>query len=155
MQDIFVPLLAGLVATSVMTLLLMMPHWFGLPRVDLIRAVGSFVTKNRETAFWPGMALNFFVGIVFGYVYYWAFRFTGIPLTPLFGAVAGAVHGAMAMLFAVVGILEHHPDKRYQQRGPMTAFAQLLGHIVYGIIVGVICYQLSPNHVSEIQHVIQ
>ena len=59
------------------------------------------------------------------------------------------------MLFAVVAILEHHPDKRYQQRGPMTAFAQLLGHIIYGIIVGIICYNLAPNHVNEIQHVIQ
>ena len=155
MQGIFVPLLAGLLGTAVMTLLLMLPHWMGLPRVDLIRAVGSYVTKNRETAFGPGMAINFVVGILFGYAYYWGYRFTGVPLTPLFGMAGGVVHGALVMLFAVVAILEHHPDKRYQQRGPMTAFAQLLGHIVYGLVVGTVCWNLAPNHLSDIQHLTQ
>ena len=155
MQAIFVPLLAGFLGTAIMTLLLMTPHWLGLPRVDLIRAVGSYITGSRETAFWPGMGLNFIIGILCGYAYYWAFRFTGIPLTPLFGALAGVAHGVLAMLTAVIAILEHHPDKRYQQRGPMTAFSQLLGHIVYGAVVGLVCWQLAPNYVSEIQHVIQ
>ena len=155
MKATFVPFFAGLLGTAVMTLLLMMPHWLGFPRVDLIRAVGSYVTSNRETAFWPGMALNFLIGIICGYLYYWAFRFTGIPLTPLFGALAGVAHGVLAMLTAVIAILEHHPDKRYQQRGPMTAFAQLLGHIVYGVVVGAVCWQFAPNLASEIQHVIQ
>ena len=139
MQATFVPLLAGLLGTAAMTLLLLLPHWLGAPRLDLISAVGSYVT----------------IGAFFGYVYYWAARFTGIPLTPLFGMAAGVVHGALVMLFTVVAILEHHPDKRYQQRGPMTAFAQLLGHIIYGLVVGIVCNTLAPNNIGSIQHVIQ
>ena len=155
MQATFVPLLAGLLGTAAMTLLLLLPHWLGAPRLDLISAVGSYVTKNHETAFRPGMAVNFVIGAFFGYVYYWAARFTGIPLTPLFGMAAGVVHGALVMLFTVVAILEHHPDKRYQQRGPMTAFAQLLGHIIYGLVVGIVCNTLAPNNIGDIQHIVQ
>ena len=64
------------------------------------------------------------IGIGFGYVYYWGYRFTGVPLTPLFGLSGGAVHGVLVMLFVSIAVLEHHPDKRYQRRGSgsVTAF---------------------------------
>ena len=132
MQGILVPLLAGLLGTAAMSFLLLSPAWLGLPRVDLVRAMGSYITGNRETAFTPGIVLHFLVGILFGYVYYWGYRFALVPLTPLSGLAGGAVHGTLIMLFVSIAVLEHHPDKRYQRRGPMTGFAQLLGHIVYG-----------------------
>ena len=154
MQGILVPLLAGLLGTTAMSLLLQLPNWLGLPRVDLVRAMGSYVTGNRETAFMPGMAINFLIGIVFGYIYYWAFRFTTIPLTPLHGLFAGAVHGTLIMLVVSIAVLEHHPDKRYQRRGPMTGFAQLVGHLAYGLVVGLVCWRLAPNGFDS-THLIQ
>ena len=48
------------------------------------------------------------------------------------------------MLFVSIAVLEHHPDKRYQRRGPLTGFAQLLGHILYGLVVGTVCHTLAP-----------
>ena len=144
MQPIFVPFLAGLLGTAAMALLLHVPYWLGLPRVDLMRAMGSYITGDRERAYGPGMVIHFVVGIIFGYVYYWGYRFTHVPLTPLFGMAGGAVHGIIVMLFVSIAVLEHHPDKRYQRRGPLTGFAQLLAHIVYGLIVGTVCHTLAP-----------
>ncbi len=144
MQPIFVPFLAGLLGTVAMTLLLQIPVWLGMPRLDLTRAMGSYITGDREKAFIPGTAINFIIGIVFGYVYYWAFRFTQIPMTPLTGLFAGAVHGTLVMVVVSIAVLEHHPDQRYQRRGPMTGFAQLIGHILYGLVVGIVCGNLAP-----------
>ena len=143
-QLIFVPLLAGLLGTVAMALLLQIPAWLGMPRIDLMRAMGSYITGDRERAFMPGLIIHFAVGIVFGYIYYWAFRFTQIPLTPLHGLFAGAVHGTLVMLVVSIAILEHHPNQRYQRRGPLTGFAQLIGHVLYGLVVGVVCWQLAP-----------
>ena len=153
MQPIFVPFLAGLLGTAAMMLLLEIPVWLGMPRLDITRAMGSYLTGNRENAYVPGTAINFVIGISFGYIYYWAFRFTQIPLTPLHGMFAGAVHGALVMVVVSIAILEHHPNPRYQQRGPLTGFAQLIAHILYGLIVGVVCWKLAPY--TFVQHLTQ
>ncbi len=154
MQPIFVPFLAGLLGTATMALVLHIPVLLGLPRVDLVRAMGSYVTGDRESAYAPGIVINFVIGIFFGYAYYWGYRFTHVPLTPLFGMAGGTVHGIIVMLFVAIAVLEHHPDKRYQRRGPLTGFAQLLGHIVYGLVVGTVCYYLAPNGL-DFQHYTQ
>ncbi len=154
MQAIFVPFLAGLLGTAAMAIFLHIPHWLGMPRVDLVRAMGTYITGDRERAYGPGMAIHFAVGIVFGYIYYWGYRFTHVPLTPLYGLAGGAVHGILVMLFVAIAVLEHHPDKRYQRRGPLTGFAQLLGHIVYGLVVGTVCWYLAPSGM-DFQHYVQ
>ena len=145
MQGILVPVFAGVLGTAAMSFLLLLPAWLGLPRVDLVRAMGSYITGDRERAFAPGIVIHFLAGIFFGFVYYWGFRFTLVPLTPLHGMFAGAVHGTLIMLFDSIAVLEHHPNKRYQRRGPMTGFAQLLGHVIYGLVVGIVCWKLAPN----------
>lgn len=48
----------------------------------------------------------------------------------------GALHGVVIMLLVSIVIMEHHPIAHYHDRGPMTGFAQLLAHIIYGLIVG-------------------
>ncbi len=144
MQSLFVPFLAGVLGAAAMSFLLLLPAWLGFPRVDLVRAMGSYITGDRERAFTPGLIIHFLVGIFFGYVYYWGFRFTLVPLTALHGLFAGTVHGTLIMLFVAIAILEHHPNQRYQRRGPMTGFAQLLGHLVYGLVVGAVCQHLAP-----------
>ena len=57
------------------------------------------------------------------------------------------------MLVVSIAILEHHPNQRYQRRGPMTGFAQLIGHILYGLVVGIVCWNLAPY--TFIQHLTQ
>jgi hypothetical protein len=144
-MNLLAPLLGGLLGTAAMSLLLLLPARLGIARVDVIRAVGAFITGDRQHAFKPGIYIHFALGVFFAYVYYFGFRFTHIPLTPLGGLFAGAVHGVLVMLVVAIAVLEHHPMKRYQRRGPMTGFSQVVGHCVYGLIVGTVCWYLAPN----------
>lgn len=141
-----VPALAGLLGTLAMSLFLWIPEKLGFARLDIIRAVGSYVTKKRETAFLPGLALHLVAGVIFAYIYYGIFLFIrGIPINALTGLFAGLVHGVVVMLYVVITVLEHHPDEHYQRRGPMTGLMQLFGHGVFGLVFGLVCQHI-PIH---------
>lgn len=137
------PLLAGLAGTLAMTLFLQIPTWIGLGNIDVIRAVGALITRKREGAFFPGLIIHFTAGIFFAYVYVFILSFSHIPINPLSGLFLGSVHGAIIMLIVSIMILEHHPIAAYHYRGPMTGFAQLLAHMLYGLIVGTVVQLLS------------
>ena len=145
MSSYIAPLLAGLLATLVMSIFTLIPARLGMERVDIVRAAGAFITKDRETAFGPGMVLHFIAGIVFAYLYYAIFAIIkGIPLNWVSGSFAGLVHGVLVMLFVAIAVLEHHPVKRYQRRGPMTGFLQVIAHGIYGLVVGAVIHVLAP-----------
>ena len=147
MLPTLVPLLAGLLGTLIMALLQLLPAKLGWTRVDIIRAAGTYLTRDSETAFLPGMVMHFAVGIIFAYLYYFAFAFVGggLPLNALTGMLAGTIHGVIVMLFVTVAVLEHHPVTQYHSRSPMTAFSQILAHAVYWLVVGSVCYVLAPE----------
>lgn len=138
------PLIAGVLGTLAMSALLLLPAQLGLTRVDVIRAAGAYVTKDRETAFMPGMALHLGAGIFFAYCYAFAFAFVGAPLNAATGMFAGVVHGIVVMMIVVIAVLEHHPLERYHSRSPMTGLSQVLGHAIYGLVVGAVCHALAP-----------
>lgn len=139
MNHFLTPLLGGVLGTLVMTLIQLVPPSLGYGRVDVVRALGSFVTHDRETALTPGLVMHYGMGILFAYFYLFAFRATHIPLNFLSGAFAGMIHGVTVMLAVAVVVLEHHPLARYHQRGAATGVAQVIGHIAYGATVGLVC----------------
>lgn len=133
---ILTTVLGGICGTLAMTVFLFVPAWAGWGRVDVVRAVGAFVTHDREHALMPGMALHLCFGIFFAALYQFCFQFMGAPLNALTGAYAGFVHGVLVMLLVTVVVLEHHPLQWYRDRGPMTAVSQVLGHVLFGFVVG-------------------
>ena len=137
------PLLGGLSGTAAMTLLLQIPKWIGIGNIDIIRAVGALVTRKQEGAFLPGLIIHFGAGIIFAYAYVFFLSLSHIPMNPLSGLFLGSLHGALIMLLVCIMILEHHPIAIYHERGPMTGFAQLLAHMVYGLVVGTVVQLLS------------
>ena len=137
-KEFFVPPIAGLLGTLAMSALMLLPAKLGVGRVDVVRAVGAMITKNRETAFVPGIILHFVAGILFAYLYRGFFYISHIPPNVLSGLFTGGVHGVLVMLFVAIAVLEHHPMKRYQRRGPMTGFSQILGHAIYGAVIGLV-----------------
>ena len=138
-----IPLLGGLAGTAAMTLLLEIPKWFRIGNIDIIRAAGSLITRKQENSFLPGLIIHFSAGIIFAYVYIFLLSFSHIPINPLSGLFLGGIHGALIMLLVSIMILEHHPIAIYHERGPMTGFAQLLAHMVYGLVVGTVVQWLS------------
>jgi len=132
------PLIGGLAGTTAMTLLLQIPKWIGLGNIDIIRAVGALTTQKHKEAFLSGLIIHFGAGIIFAYAYVFLLSLSHIPINPLTGLFLGSLHGALIMLLVSITILEHHPIATYHERGPMTGFAQLLAHMVYGLVVGTV-----------------
>ncbi len=143
MPELLTPLLAGVVGTAAMTIFLIIPRFLNTENVDIIRAVGALWTRKEEGAWAPGIVIHFASGIAFAYIYWFLFGLAGLPLNVWTGVLAGAVHGAIVMLLTGIAIQEHHPVTRYQKRGPMTGFMQLLAHVLYGLIVGAIVHALA------------
>ena len=137
------PLIGGLAGTAVMTLFLFIPNWVGWGRVDIIRAVGALVMHRSNKTFLPGFVIHIFSGIIFAYIYQAILFFSHIPLNVWTGLMMGALHGSFVMLLVSIMIMEHHPIAYYHTRGPMTGFAQLLAHIIYGLVVGCVVQYLS------------
>lgn len=136
MQHFLIPLIAGIIGSFAMASLMLVPAKMGMFRIDVVRAVGALVTRERHNAHAPGMIIHMVVGGLAAVFYKWIFDYMGIPLFWATGLFAGLVHGVLVMLLVSIFVLEHHPMKRYQRRGFGTGFAQIFGHAVFGLIVG-------------------
>jgi hypothetical protein len=137
------PLIGGVLGTIIMTLALLLPKWLGFGRVDVIRAVGSLITRRAHGTFVSGLAVHLCSGIIFAYIYQFILSLSFIPLNALTGLMMGTLHGAIIMLLVSITIMEHHPIAHYHTRGPATGVAQLLAHMIYGLVVGSIVQFLS------------
>ena len=121
-----------------MSAFLLFPRWLGVGKIDVIPAVGALVTGKVENAFAPGYLLHFISGIFFAYAYWAVLLAMKLPMLWWMFALFGCIHGVIVMLLVSIVIMEHHPIARYHERGPMTGLAQLIAHVVYGIVVGLI-----------------
>ena len=138
MLSALAPLIGGIVGTAVMTALLLFPRWLGFGKIDVIPAVGALITGKEEHAFSIGYIVHFTSGIIFAYIYWGVLLLMKMPIVWWAFGMAGFIHGIVVMLLVCITIMEHHPIARYHERGPMTGLAQLLAHIAYGVVVGLI-----------------
>jgi hypothetical protein len=132
------PLIGGIVGTAAMSVLLLLPRWLGIGKIDVIPAVGALITGKAENAFSIGYIVHFTSGIIFAYIYWGILLLMKMPIVWWAFGMAGFLHGIVVMLLVCITVMEHHPIARYHERGPMTGLAQLFAHIVYGVVVGLI-----------------
>jgi hypothetical protein len=137
------PLIGGIVGTVAMSAFLLLPRWLGIGKIDVIPAVGALITGKAENAFSVGYIVHFVSGIVFAYIYTGLLLLMKMPLEWWAFAMAGCIHGIVVMLLVCITVMEHHPIARYHERGPMTGLAQLIAHIVYGVVVGLMVHALQ------------
>jgi hypothetical protein len=121
-----------------MSALLLLPRWLGIGKIDVIPAVGALITGRSENAFSIGYIVHFASGIVFACIYFGLLHAMKMPIVWWAFGLAGCIHGIVVMLLVCIAVMEHHPVARYHERGPMTGLAQLIAHIVYGVVVGFI-----------------
>lgn len=124
--------------TMVMSAFLLLPRWLKIGNIDIVPAVGALITGKVENAYGLGYLIHFTSGILFAYIYWGLLVALSLPLNVWTFGLAGLIHGVIIMLLVSIVIMEHHPIARYHERGPMTGLAQLLAHIIYGVIVGLI-----------------
>lgn len=146
-------LLWGLIATVTMTTILQGSQGLGLSRLSLPFLIGTFFTGNHDRAAAIGFVFYVIGGWVFAFGYVMMFTATGLAYW-WFGAAIGAVH-ALFLLIAVLPLLPaYHPRLAGEHHGPTmerrleppgflglnyggrTPLITLLGHAVYGAVLG-------------------
>ena len=85
-STILLTILSGLIGTFSMTLFLWLITAYGICQVDMVRALGSALTRSEDNAFLPGMAVHFGAGFFFAF---WACR----PASLLAGRVPRVCSG--------------------------------------------------------------
>jgi hypothetical protein len=147
-------LAGGAVGTIVLTSGLRVAQEVGLTRMDIPLLLGTIFTDRRGRASVIGYVIHFFNGLVFALAYYGVFRAVG-HAGWLFGAALGLVHACLAggalltvLLPAVhprmgtpwtdaaeTPLLEA-PGFLLRNYGDRTLIGTLIGHVVFGAIVG-------------------
>ena len=135
----------GIIATSVMSSVLLLITRLNISNVDMIRAIGSIYTKAKHTALLPGVLVHFTAGIMFCHLYLILFHIFPISIGNPFiyvvlGTLSGMVHGVIVSLLLMILVAEHHPLKEFRRAGFDVAFYHLLAHVVYGFIIGFVYY---------------
>jgi hypothetical protein len=149
----------GLLATVILTTLLMGSQGLGFSRLSLSFLVGTFFTGNRNRANAIGFVVYMAGGLLFAFLYIVILRSVHFPPAWL-GTFIGLIHG-LFLLTVILPLLPYvHPRmateydtpthiQRLEPPGFMgfnygfgTPLTTLLAHTLYGAILGV-CYQIS------------
>ncbi|MGQ9601047.1 MAG: DUF6789 family protein [Anaerolineae bacterium] len=142
-------LIAGFIATVAMTLLTNVAPLMGFPPMDIATMLGTMLIADPATAFLPGLAMHFMIGLVLalGYAVFFANVLPGQPW--LRGALYGLVPWLLAMVVVMpmVGLVHPMvsagmmPNPGFFLTGMGTVLApigSLIGHIVYGAVLGLV-----------------
>jgi uncharacterized membrane protein YagU involved in acid resistance len=127
-------IIAGLVATAVMTLLMYTAPRMGMPKMDIIGMLGSMFSDNKSTATVIGLVVHFVMGVIFAivYAYLWSVGVGSASL--LWGLIFGLAHGVIAIVTMPM-MMRVHPRPPAMKGGPKTMVGQLMGHAAFGLVV--------------------
>jgi len=131
--------LAGIFSTFIMILFLELVTRTKLTNADMVRAIGSIITRDYERALIPGLIIQFAFGIVFSFLYFGILSYFTSIITIngiLMSGFMGLFHGIVVGFVGVITVAEHHPIEKFKKAGLTVAVAHLFGHIVYGLSIG-------------------
>jgi hypothetical protein len=147
--------LFGLIATTVLTALMICAQMGGLSRLDLPLILGTVVTPDPDRARAAGFVIHLVVGQAFALGYAASFAALG-EATWWLGALFGALHGAVALMVLVPLLVGVHPRMasnraglestavleppgllglNYGARTPLVTFA---AHVAFGTALGIL-----------------
>jgi uncharacterized membrane protein YagU involved in acid resistance len=144
----------GFAATVLLTSLMAGSQSLGMTRMNIPYLLGTMVTPDRDRAKALGVVLHLANGLVFSLVYVAAFHEWGGP-TWWKGALIGLVHAVFVLTVAMAALPGLHPRMASESRGPtvvrqleppgflalhygiQTPISIVLGHLVFGIVLGV------------------
>lgn len=133
--------LAGIVGTAGMSLVLWGISQTGLANAAMIRAIGSMFTRSYEDSLGPGFVVHFIAGIIIAFIYVALISLLApesLAGTIAYGGMIGLAHGVAFGFLLVVAVAEHHPLEQFRRAGLEVAIAHLIGHVIYGVLVGAI-----------------
>jgi hypothetical protein len=134
-------ILGGLMATLLLTVIMYLAPYAGLPNIDMAAAIGSRLVGHAAVVFsagwWMGLAIFLVVGAVLSPVVFVyarpALLGTAWQRGAEWGVIVWVFAGTGVMVMMGVGFNEAH------FLHPVTSvFSSLAGHIVYGAVLGTI-----------------
>jgi uncharacterized membrane protein YagU involved in acid resistance len=134
-------LMAGVLAGLAMEAVLWIVGTAGWAKADMIVALGSLLTHSRMNAWRVGAIVHACAAIGFAIIYTLlmiSLHFTAMPVSMMFGAGVGFVHGLIVSLGLVWVVAERHPLEEFNEAGLAIGLSHILGHVVYGAVVGLI-----------------
>ncbi|MGE5287241.1 MAG: hypothetical protein ACM3ML_08575 [Micromonosporaceae bacterium] len=145
--------LFGLVATAVLTAIMIVAQLAGVTRLDLPLILGTVVTEDPDRARVAGFVIHLGIGQAFALGYAAAFALLG-QATWWLGAILGLVHVGVALTILVPLLGGVHPRMATNRAGPASAatleppgllglnygaqtpVVAILAHLAYGIALG-------------------
>lgn len=143
----------GLVATVAFTAFSMIGNAMGVTRMDLLDLLGSMVAEpGTSKAKSTGLMMHLMNGVLLAIAWAYGVALLGWSATWQTGLVWGVVLWVLALLLmSTIGVIhpairagrQDDPGPAARNFGKMTPMASLLGHIVWGIVLG-LGYQTWP-----------
>ena len=149
-------LLAGFVATLVMTMMMYAAPLMGMPKMDIAAMLGSLLNGGQMPApmsgpWLMGMVLHFVNGtVIFPLIY--AYLLYGI--LPGSKWVKGMLWGVILWLIAQVMVMPMMGMGLFSSKTPQPAMAvmgSLMGHLLYGAILGALA-GVQAVRLSRVAH---
>ena len=130
-------IIAGSTGRMAMLLLIYGGPLIGLPRIDVVSALGSLAAPNKQDAVTLGGAIHFTMGILFAIIYaaLWSVGI-GSPVW-WWGLIFGLVHG-MLVIVSLYVVLHRYPQLSEILNGLPVVAAILLNHMVFGLVVAIV-----------------
>ncbi|ABL79455.1 MULTISPECIES: hypothetical protein [unclassified Nocardioides] len=147
--------LFGLLATTVLTAVMIIAQLGGLSRLDLPLILGTLVTPDPDRARVAGFFIHLAAGQAFALGYGACFVVLG-EATWWIGGLLGALHGGIALTVLVPMLVGVHPRMATNRAGPgstavleppglaglnygtQTPLVAMAAHLVYGIALGLL-----------------
>ena len=144
MRFLFIAL-SGIAGTLLMSAVMTLIHRSNWANADMIRALGSYVTRRYENALAPGLVIHLASGILFAFPYTVALGLINATSSAgliLGGGLLGLVHGFAMSFILLAAVSEKHPVEQFRGAGLEVGVAHIVGHVFYGLGVGVVYAQL-------------
>ncbi|MGE5861268.1 MAG: hypothetical protein ACM34J_11980 [Ignavibacteria bacterium] len=138
---IWTAFVSGLIGTAGMEFVLRRITKSGWANADMVRALGSLITRSIDNAYSVGIVIHFVSGIFFAFLYCLAiaaFNVHDVLLTTASGVLIGFIHGGVVGFLLVTAVAEHHPLPQFKKAEFSVGVAHWIGHVVYGFLVGLV-----------------
>ena len=133
--------LAGLIGALAMNgFMFVVSRWFS-ERVDMTKALGSFLIGKLENARGAGTLVHCISGFIFGVAYLILFDLTQliqVSYLALLGLGIGFLHGLVVSYGLMFVVSVRHPIEQYRKVTLEIGFLHLIGHVLFGLTVGLI-----------------
>jgi uncharacterized membrane protein YagU involved in acid resistance len=132
-------LIAGVLGGLAMQVAMWLIARAGLAKGDMILALGSLITKSRDTAYRVGFIVHATAAIGFGLVYTLlmvTLGYTHLPQSLMLGIGVGVGHGLLVSLMLVWVVCDQHPLAEFKEADLLVGLSHFAGHVVYGAVVG-------------------